>query len=73
MNNIDHFTPDGWFEECHGIKGGKKNNNGIYMTYNLKVTFKLASVPSLEDLVLSQLGETVQKEPTSLHILFFLS
>ena len=73
MNNIEHLTPDGWFEECNGMKGGKKNDDEIYMTYHLKGTFKLTSVPSLADLVLIQVGEALHKQPNSLHILFVLS
>ena len=55
------------------MKGGKKNDDGIYMNYHLKDTFKLTSVPSLADLALIKLGEALQKQPTSLHILFVLS
>ena len=29
VNNIEPLTPEGWFEEVHGFKGGKKNDNGI--------------------------------------------
>ena len=39
VNNIEPFTPDGWFKEGSGTKGGKSNDNGIWMTYHSKGTF----------------------------------
>ena len=34
VNNIKPLTHEGWFEESHGSKIGKKNDDGIWMPYN---------------------------------------
>ena len=73
MNNIEPLTPEGWFEEGHGIKRGEKNDYGIWMPYHSKGNVLWAPTNSVEDLVLRQLGEDVYKLTTSLHVLFFLS
>ena len=39
LNNIEHFTPDGLFEEGNVIKGVKKNDDIIWMPYHSKDTF----------------------------------
>ena len=39
MNNIEPFTPEGWLEEGHVLKGEKNNDDGIWMPYNYKGTF----------------------------------
>ena len=39
LNNIEPFTPEGWFAESHGMKGGKKNGDCICMNYHSKSTF----------------------------------
>ena len=31
VNNIEPLTTEVWFKECHGFKGGKKNDGGIWM------------------------------------------
>ena len=68
VNNIEPLTPDGWFEEVHGFKGGKNNNNVICMPFHYKDNVLWAPAPSVVDLVLIQLGEAVQKRPNSLHV-----
>ena len=37
--NVEPLTPEGWFEEGHGFKSGKNNDNGIWMPYHSKGTF----------------------------------
>ena len=39
VNNIETFTPDGWFKEVHGMKGGKNNYDVIRMPYHYRGTF----------------------------------
>ena len=39
VNNIEPLTPEGWFEEGHGIKRGEKNDYGIWMPYHSKGIF----------------------------------
>ena len=39
VNNIEPLTHEGWFEEVHGFKGGKKNSDGVWMTCHSKGTF----------------------------------
>ena len=56
MNNIEPLTPEGWFEEGRGRKGGNKNDDVIWMPYHYKGTFLWRPAPSVEDLVLRQLG-----------------
>ena len=45
VNNIEKFTPEGWFEEGHGMKGVKNNNDGIWMPYNSKGNFFMIACP----------------------------
>ena len=61
MNNIKPLTPEVWFEESHGFKGGNDNDDGICMPYHSKVTFLWSTAPSVVDLVLSKLGDDVHK------------
>ena len=39
LNNIEYLTPEGWFEEGHGMKGVKKNDYSIWAPYHSKGTF----------------------------------
>ena len=39
VNNVEPLTPEGYFEEGRGMKGGKNNDGGIWMPYPLKGTF----------------------------------
>ena len=39
VNNIEPFTHEGWLEEGHIFKGGKKKDSGICMPYHSKRTF----------------------------------
>ena len=39
VNKIERLTPEGWFEEFRGFKGGKKNDDVIWMHYYSKVFF----------------------------------
>ena len=55
MNKDEPLTPEGWFEEGHGFKGGNKNDNVIWMTYHSKSTFLWEPATSVADLVLRQL------------------
>ena len=71
VNNIEPLTPEGWSEEGHGFKGGKKNDDGICIPYHSKGTFIWAPAPSVADLVLRKLGEPVHKRPNSLHVFIF--
>ena len=68
MNNIETLTPECWFEECYGMKGGKNNDDDIWMPYHYKVTFLWAPAPSVSDLVWRQFREAVHKLPNSLHV-----
>ena len=45
MNNIEPLTPEGFFEEVHGFKGGKNNDDSIWMPYHSKGTFFGAPAP----------------------------
>ena len=40
VNNIEPLNREGWFEEGCGFKGGKKNDDGIWMPYHSKGIFK---------------------------------
>ena len=72
MNNIEPLTPEGWFEEGRGLKGGKKIDDVILMSYHYKGTFFWVPAPSVLDLVLRQLGEAVNKRPNSLRVFISL-
>ena len=72
VDNIEPLTPESWFEEGHGFKGGKKDDDGIWMTYYSKGTFLWAHDPSVGDLVLRKLGKAVHKRPNNLHGLICL-
>ena len=39
VNNIEPLTPEGWFKEYCGFKVGKKNDNGIWVSYHSKDNF----------------------------------
>ena len=39
VNNIEPFNPEGFFEEGGVFKGGKKNDDGIWVPYHSKGTF----------------------------------
>ena len=47
VNNFETLTPEGWFEEGHGLKGGKNNDYGIWLPYHYKGTFLGATTPSV--------------------------
>ena len=64
---IKALTPEGWFEEGHGIQGGKKW--GWYL-YNLpcKGIFLWATALSVPGIVLIQLGEDIYKRTYIFHV-----
>ena len=68
MNNIETLTPEYWLEEGYVVKGGKDNDNGIWMTYHYKGTFLWAPDHSVVNLMLRKLGESMHKHPISLHV-----
>ena len=39
VNSIVPLTLEGWFKECHGMKVGNNNYDGIWMRYHSKSTF----------------------------------
>ena len=47
LNNIETLTPEGWFEEGNGFKGGQKNDNGIWMPYHSKGNVLWMPTPSV--------------------------
>ena len=71
VNNIEPLTPEGWFDEGHGMQGGNKNGDGIWMPYHMKNTFLWSPAPSVSDLVLRKLWEAVHKQPNSLHVFIY--
>ena len=72
VNKIRPFTPEGWFEEFHGMKGLNKNDNGICMPYHSKGTFLWAPNSSAVALVMRKLREAVHTWPKILHIFIFI-
>ena len=39
VNYIEPLTSEGWLKECHALKGGNNNDDGILMPYHYKDTF----------------------------------
>ena len=39
VNNTDPLKPEGWFKYGHGMKGRKKNDDGIFIPYLYKSNF----------------------------------
>ena len=68
LNNIEPLNPEGWFEEVHGFNRGNNIDNSIWMPYHSKGSFLWVPAPSVEDLLLSQLGEAVHKRANRLHV-----
>ena len=67
---LEPLTPEGWFEEGHGIVGGEKDANGVWLpTHGPKgKTFLWSPPPAVADAVLEELLTARHKRTDTFHI-----
>ena len=68
---LEPLTPEGWFEEGHGIQGGQKDGHGIWIPkheapYNLHLW---APPPAAADAMLEELLKARQKRTDTFHVI----
>ena len=67
---LNPLTPEGWFEEGHGIVGGKKDANGVWIPEHgpKGQTFLWAPPPAIADAVLEELLIARHKRSDTFHV-----
>ena len=71
IQDLKPLTPEGWFEEGHGITGGEKDKNGVWIpTHGPKgQTFLWTPPPAVADAMLEELMKARHKRTDNFHII----
>ena len=68
--DLNPLPPEGWFEEGHGIEGGAKDANGVWIPRHGEKgkTFLWASAPAVADAMLEELLKARHKRTDTFHV-----
>ena len=67
-NEVEHLSPEGWFERGHDIAGGRDNSDGIWMPRYSTGTYVWAPPPGCARIVVEELRQARQKRQASTHV-----
>lgn len=68
MPGLEPLTPEEWFVEGHGITGGEKDHNGVWIPFHKKGTFLQMTPPAAADVALEEIGRAKHKRSKNHHI-----
>ena len=70
LDNLEPLTPEGWFEEGHGITGGELDSHGVWIpSHGPKgQTFLWTPAPAVADAMLEELLKARHKRTDTYHI-----
>ena len=70
MSKLDPLTPEEWFVEGHGIIGGEKDHNGIWIPSHAKNgrTYLWTPPPVIADVALEECMKAIHKRTDAYHI-----
>ena len=68
--SLEPLSPEGWFEEGHGVSGGKKDTNGVWIPAHVSAgnLFLWAPPPAVADAALEQLLIATHKRTDLFHV-----
>ena len=71
MENLEPLTPEGWFEEGHGITGGELDSHKVWIPKHCpgNKLFLWAPQPAVADAVLEELLKSRHKRPDLFHVI----
>ena len=70
LEDLEPLTPEGWFEEGHGIIGGEKDKHGVWIPKHCpgNKLFLWAPQPAVADAVLEELLKSRHKRKDLFHV-----
>lgn len=68
MPGLRPLTPEEWFVKGHGIAGGSKDPNGVWIPFHRKGTFLWIRPPAAADVALEEIGRAKHKRAENYHI-----